>query len=300
MPLRPGCAPRAKGLPSEPRPRITRAPEVRRKTVALSYVPRFVDIHCHLLPELDDGASSWEETLEMARLAIEDGISTIVATPHQLGSYAQNTGAVIRRRTDQLQKLLRRRSLPLRVLPGADVRIEPDMISKVRSGEVLTLADRGRHVLLELPHEVYLPLDGVLAKLRAAGLAGILSHPERNRGILAQPHVLEPLVEAGCLMQVTAGALLGRFGPQSEKLSRWLVEQGLVHFVSTDAHGASSRRPLLREAFQCVAQIAGQRTAVDVCCQNPARVACGGQVRLPHREPIRRGVVGWLRRNKAG
>src|SRR5690349_9514653 len=98
----------------------------------------------------------------MARMALADGTSTVVVTPHQLGAFAHNKGDAIRARTAELQGLLADRGLALRVLPGADVRIESEMISKLRSREVLTLADWGRHVLLELPHELYFPLEPVL------------------------------------------------------------------------------------------------------------------------------------------
>ena len=132
--------------------------------------PPFVDIHCHLLPGVDDGAADWEETLTMAELAVADGISTVVVTPHQLGGYARNSGSEIPGWTDRVQRFLQGRGVPLRVLPGAEVRVEPDLIPKLRSGELLTVADRRRHVLLELPCEVYLPLDRLLSQLGAVGL----------------------------------------------------------------------------------------------------------------------------------
>ena len=245
----------------------------------------FVDIHCHLLPGIDDGAGDWEESLAMARLAVADGISTVVATPHQLGSYEGNRASTIRASCRQLQELLDEHRIPLRVFPGADVRIEPDLIQKIRSGEVLTLGDHGRYVLLELPHELYFPLDRLLGQFEAAELVGILSHPERNQGILGQPRVLHSLVEAGCLLQVTAGSLVGAFGPQVKTFAEWLVSQGLVHFVATDAHGANSRRPLMRRAFQRVAQIAGDRAAATLCCANPARVVADRIVAAGHRPP---------------
>ncbi len=205
----------------------------------------FVDIHCHLLPGIDDGAKSPEESLAMARMAVADGISTVIVTPHQLGGFAQNHGDAIRERTADLSQLLAEHNIPLTVLPGADVRIEPDMIARIQQGDVLSLADHRRHVLLELPHEIYVPLDRLLAELKAAGMVGILSHPERNAGIMANPAIVGPLVDAGCLMQITAGSLLGMFGPQSQNVAERLAIDGLVHFVSTDAHGLKSRRPQL-------------------------------------------------------
>ncbi len=98
-----------------------------------------VDIHCHLLPGLDDGAASWDEALRMAEMAAADGVGTIIATPHQLGSHAGNSAAVIRTAAERLQQAIGRQGLPLRVLPGADVRIEPDLVEKIRRGDVLIL-----------------------------------------------------------------------------------------------------------------------------------------------------------------
>ena len=143
----------------------------------MNYTEPFTDIHCHILPGLDDGASSWEESLAMAEMAVADGIATIIATPHQLGNNAKNSGKTIRATSGEFQRLLEQRRVPLQVLPGADVRIEPDLLRKIRTGEVLTLADRRRHVLLELPHEIYVPLDRLLDELKAAGVVGILSIP---------------------------------------------------------------------------------------------------------------------------
>ncbi|OHB70024.1 MAG: hypothetical protein A2V70_18410 [Planctomycetes bacterium RBG_13_63_9] len=262
--------------------------------------PPFVDIHCHLLPGLDDGAADWQETLAMARLAVADGISTVVVTPHQLGASVGNRADTIRALTVQLQEFLHEHHVALRVLPGADVRIEPDLVQRIQSGEVLTLADRRRHVLLELPHDVCFPLDSLLAGLKAAGMVGILSHPERNLRILAQGDLLHPLVHAGCLLQVTAGALVGTFGSRVMKFSQSLVRRGFVHFVATDAHGAKTRRPLLRRAFKQVAALAGYPTAVDLCCGNPALVLSGGTILRRHVEPKESRVAGWLRRKKAG
>ena len=260
----------------------------------------FVDIHCHLLPGIDDGAASWDESLGMARLAVADGISTVVVTPHQLGNYGQTQGETIRSKCRQLQELLNRHEVGLRVLPGADVRIEPEMIQLIRAGEVLTLADRRQYVLLELPHELYLPLDGLLRELAAAGLVGILSHPERNAGILDHPRIVESLVDAGCLMQVTTGSLLGAFGPYVKDFSEWLVRDQLAHFVATDAHGLKSRRPLLKRAYDRVLGLAGDEAALELCCGNPARVVAGETVTPGRRGPKRRRLTGWFQRRKAG
>lgn len=256
----------------------------------------FVDIHCHLLPGIDDGAKSWDESLAMAQLAVDEGTRTVIATPHQLGNFAHNNGDAIHSLAAEAQQRFDAAGIPLQVLPGADVRIEPEMISRLVSGDVLSLGDLRKHVLLELPHELYLPLEPVLAELSRRKMVGVLSHPERNQGILRQPDVLAPLVDAGCLLQITAGSLCGTFGPKCQEFCEWLLAEGLVHFVATDAHGPKSRRPLMRRAFDRVVELCGEETAIDLCSKNPSCVA-EGQVVPSGRREVRRVKRGWgLRR----
>ncbi len=251
----------------------------------------FVDIHCHLIPGIDDGAASWAESLEMAKIAAADQIGTIIVTPHQLGSFAHVKGSQIRRAAADLQRCLREQGVPLTVLPGADVRVQVDLIHQLRRGDVLTLGDRGKHVLLELPHELYFSLDGCLDSLKADSITGILSHPERNQGLLRKPHLIGALARRGCLMQVTAGSLMGAFGPRCQALAELIVRSGWADFIATDAHGCKTRRPLMQRAFRRVAEIANEQTAYELCCRNPARVAQGSEVpvnRLIKQGPIKR------------
>ncbi len=256
----------------------------------------FVDIHCHLLPGVDDGARDWDECLQMARLAVAEGIGTAIATPHQCGSYGRNDGDTIRRHVAAVQAFLDQHQVPLRVLPGGDVRIEPGLAARLRRGDVLSLADRHRHVLLELPHEIYFPLEPLLAELSAAGIVGVLSHPERNAGIAGDPRVMGPLVDGGCLMQITAGSLLGEFGSQAQQLSEQWIRQGLVHFIATDAHDTKIRRARMREVFARVVELAGDEAARDLCSRWPAAVAEGRDVPAGRRETARGGSwFGWRR-----
>jgi protein-tyrosine phosphatase len=258
----------------------------------------FVDIHCHMLPGIDDGAADWGESLAMAQMAADDGIATVIATPHQLGICRGNRGEEIRRRTTELQARLQAAGVPLTVLPGADVRVDADIVEQIAAGEVLTLGDHGRHVLVELPHDLYLPLEPLVARLARLGTDCILSHPERNEGILRKPEVVGPLVDAGCLLQITAGSVCGLFGPRCQQLAEWLLADGLCHFVATDAHGARSRRPLVRRAFERVAELTDVETATGLCSTNPGLVATGQPV-LPGRQVVSRRRTSWWQRNPA-
>ncbi|MEM9351856.1 MAG: CpsB/CapC family capsule biosynthesis tyrosine phosphatase [Planctomycetota bacterium] len=260
----------------------------------------FTDIHCHLLPGIDDGARDLQESLAMARMAVAEGTREIVVTPHQLGSYAHNTGDDIRRLTAELQAELDREQIPLRIAPGGDVRIEEGMVEQLVAGEVLSLGDLGRHVLLELPHELYFPLEPLLDELSARGITGILSHPERNHGILRTPSLLPSLVDYGCLMQVTAGSLMGTFGPHSQQLAESMLARGLVHFISTDAHGIVKRRPLMRRAYERAVELAPEATCLAMFCENPSRIARGESV-PPGVMPVRkRGFRGLFSGRRAG
>jgi len=260
-----------------------------------------VDIHCHMLPGLDDGADCLEESFRMAQMAVRDGISTVVVTPHQLGAYTRNSGELIREATRSFQSRLKQAGIPLQVLPGADVRIEKGFVRGVLRGDVMSLADHRKAVLLELPHELYFSLEPILDELRSAGMQGILSHPERNQGILKRRDVVPKLVDHGCLMQVTAGSLVGSMGPVCQAFSEWMLRQGLVHFIATDAHGSKSRRPRLAPARKVVTELTDAATAHELLVENPGRIAAGKAVPEGRRKvvPARRQGKGWFGFGKA-
>ena len=259
----------------------------------------FVDIHCHILPAIDDGAKSWDESLAMARMAAGDGTEVIIATPHQLGSYRHNQGADIRSIVGELNTLLTEHSIPLKVMAGADVRIEAEMIAGLQNGNVVSLGDHKKHVLLELPHELYLPLEPVLRGLEDVGMRGILSHPERNQGLLKQEELIEKLVDAGCYMQITAGSLSGTFGPNCQAFAERMVTRRQVHFVATDAHGPRARRPLMQRAFERVAELSNWDYAEDVCSHNPRLIASGKHVEIPQQLRAKKSVSSWFSWRKA-
>ncbi|MEI7780575.1 MAG: CpsB/CapC family capsule biosynthesis tyrosine phosphatase [Planctomycetota bacterium] len=264
--------------------------------------PTFTDIHCHIVPGIDDGARNVSEAVEMAAQAVADGTTTLIATPHQLGSNRHVTVAAIRQGVADLRSQLAAAGVGLSVLPGGDVRVEPELPRLLKSGNVLTLGDHGRHVLLELPHDVYVPLEPLLAALRKQGLVGILSHPERNRGIIANPSFMADVIRAGGLLQITAGSLLGHFGASCRKVAEHAVRQQFVHFVASDAHDTQRRPCGLRAAFTAVAALADERFARLLCCEHPARVAAGdavgeGKVGKPPAAQTTR--ASWFRRRTA-
>jgi protein-tyrosine phosphatase len=241
----------------------------------------FVDIHCHILPGVDDGAPSLADSLEMAAMAYADGIGTIIATPHANHEYPPLSAEEYLQRVAGLQEEIDRIQIPLHILPGADVQIFESLATCVRERQILTLADTGSYILLELPHDIYVPIDGLMAELKTMGTRSILSHPERNCGIQANLDLLEPLVERGCLLQVTAGSILGEFGRVAQAVVLKILRHRLVHFVATDAHSPRYRKPLLRQAYQSVSALTEKSYADQIFKQFPAAVAKGRPIVIP-------------------
>lgn len=270
-------------------------------------MPTLIDTHCHLLPGLDDGPRNMSAALRMAWMAVEDGVRTVVATPHQLGMFARNDTQRIEQRADELRRVLKTEDAPLRIVTGAEVRLDPDLAGKLRRGEA-TAIGHGRYVLVELPPEVYVPIERLLvdhSRRAAADLAGmgrqiVLAHPERHPAILARPQILPPLIEAGCIVQITAGSLLGAFGLEVRRFAETLLARGQVHLVASDAHSAVRRRPVLGQAFHYLCRIAGRRTAETLCATNPAALIEGADLELP--TPGRKSALRalWTAWSKAG
>jgi protein-tyrosine phosphatase len=263
--------------------------------------PCFIDIHCHLLPGLDDGARSWDEAVEMARIAQAEGTSVIFATPHQLGPYRHIEGEQIRQRTTQLQQLLCQRGISIQVFPGAEVRPDELLLREMLRGNVVTLADQRCHILLELPRATATPdcFVETLLQLQRGGTVGVLASPERHPELQKRPEQIRSLVTQGCLMQVTAGSLLGDFGPTARRTCEWMLCQHLAHFLATDSRGSRARRPLLRRAFQRTRELIGDELARRICFQNPTSVLEGGRIEAfpPPRHSARR--LRWLARIRA-
>lgn len=239
----------------------------------------FTDIHCHVIPCIDDGAENLTDSILMARRAVAEGTQALIATPHQLGPNRKVTTDAIKNGVSVLQTQLDAENIELAVLPGADVRIDPELPMLLKQGKVLTLADRGKHVLLELPHETYFPLDSLLKALKKQGLVGILSHPERNRAIIKNPDVMWDVIEAGCLLQITAASLTSAFGSSCQEIAELAVDEGLIHFIASDAHDTKHRPFGMRDAYDIICDKAGEELADLVCCENPARVFEGDDVK---------------------
>jgi protein-tyrosine phosphatase len=192
--------------------------------------PRSVDIHCHCLPELDDGPATLAEAVALCEALVKDGITTVIATPHQLGRYDRiNSAQLIRRAVTELAAELADRDIPLEVYPGGDVRVDERLPRFMDAGEIGTAADAGRHLLLELPHELFVDPTPIIDILRERGLQSIMTHPERHHYLNGSIDLPREWVARGAVLQVTAGSLVGDFprwprpclAPRAGRLGRW-------------------------------------------------------------------------------
>ena len=195
-----------------------------------------IDIHCHLLPGIDDGAKSLQVALTMARIAESDGISDLVCTPHIYPGMYENDASGIRKAVVSLQARLDAEGVAIRLHSGADAHLTPELGDGVASGRVPTLAG-SRYLLLEPPHHVAPPrFEATVFDLMARGLVPVITHPERLSWVESHYDLFERLADRGCWMQITAGALTGRFGRRVRYWGDRFVSEGRAHVLATDAH----------------------------------------------------------------
>ncbi|MGM8366178.1 tyrosine-protein phosphatase [Virgibacillus sp. W0181] len=219
-----------------------------------------IDIHCHILPGVDDGAKTEEDSLAMAKAAVEQGIHTIIATPHHKNGSYENDRGQIEKHLTFLNDLLQSEQIPLTILGGQELRINGDILTDIENGEILPVNDT-KYVLIEFPSSsVPHYAKQMLFDIQVAGLTPIIVHPERNKELLAQPEKLYHFVRNGALTQVTAASVIGKFGKHAQKLSHQLIEANLTHFIASDAHNTTSRTFHLNEAYQEVKDLYGLDT----------------------------------------
>ena len=238
-----------------------------------------VDLHCHLLPAIDDGAKDQDQALAMVRLALADGITDIVCTPHHLNGVYMNDAQSIRSHCRALQQAIEAAGLGLRLHPGAENHLVPELPKALEEGSALTLADQGRHVLVELPvMSIPLGTDQVLKSILSQGLTPIIVHPERNDALRRSPETLGRWVQWGCLGQVTAQSLTGQFGPQVQQASKAMVAKGIIHCLASDAHRDRRRIPILSEGHEQLERWFGAPLAALLTDEVPQKLLAGRSV----------------------
>ncbi|MDM5201149.1 tyrosine protein phosphatase [Fictibacillus enclensis] len=209
-----------------------------------------IDVHSHILHSVDDGAKNLESSLDMARQAVGNGITTLFATPHHRNGRYENHKEEILLKTEELNQALSTHHIPLAILPGQEIRIYAEFLDDLANNQLLTLNNQGKYILIELPsNDVPTYTTQVIYECKLQGITPIIVHPERNSKLMEDPNLLYELVKEGALTQITAGSIIGAFGKKISSFSIKLINHHCTHFIASDAHNISSRGFNLWEAF---------------------------------------------------
>jgi len=251
---------------------------------------QLIDLHCHILPGVDDGAQSIEESLSMARRAVKDGIHTIVATPHTLDGIYQNPVREVRSNVDSLQEELLRHHIELRICMGADVHLCPQMVELIKRRDAGTI-NNGKYILLELPSQTIPPgVKDEIFNLKMNGFTPIISHPERHPDIQRDMEILEGFVRMGVLCQVTAMSITGDFGEMIRNCAEMLLSHRWVHVIASDAHSPDNRPPILSQGVEAAAEIMGSyEDAERMVTEVPAKILSGEKLEIPEPMTLKKG-----------
>ena len=232
-----------------------------------------IDIHSHILPGLDDGAQTLEDALEMARLAVAGGTQVLFATPHVADRKDLAYVPEVAERVAALQTEVDRAEIPLRLYPGAEVDPLIDIPAQLGAGMALTLAGQGKYLLLDSPFTVLpIGIETIVYQIQLQGIRVILAHPERILPIQDNLQMLEGMVTRGLLLQVTASSLLGKNGPTAEKIARHILHLRWAHFVASDSHSPTRRRPGMAEAARELLEEVGAEVTQELLVRNGQRV----------------------------
>jgi len=232
-----------------------------------------IDIHSHIMPEIDDGARSLEEAVAMAELAAADGIEQMVSTPHMFNGLSHNPGPS--EILDRVSKLQNAVGSTLKIVPGNEVHVSHEIAEQVKSRRV-TLINNLNYILIEFPQlTVPIGADDLFYKLQLQNIYPILVHPERNAQIQARPSIVAGFVERGVFIQVTAMSVTGEFGPTAKTCANSLLRHNCVHFLATDTHRPLRRPPVLSKGRNAAAQVIGEEAARKLVYDNPLAVVNG-------------------------
>ncbi len=256
-----------------------------------------IDLHCHMLPGIDDGAPNLEVALAMARAAVKDGIKTTACTPHIYPGLYENSQSLIAKAIADFELELIRHNIPLNLTIGADTHLVPDLLLGIQQGRIPTLA-HSRFLLLEPPHHVAPPrFEESVFQLLAAGIVPVITHPERLTWIETHYSKMASLVNAGAWMQITSGSLTGRFGRRPKYWAERMVDERLVHILATDSHHIDKRPPFLAEGRDAAAQRCGEAEARNMVEVRPRAILDDlpkAEIPpLPEREPSQPANLRW-------
>jgi protein-tyrosine phosphatase len=235
-----------------------------------------IDLHCHLLPGIDDGPDTLEQSLELCKIAVADGITHAIVTPHIHPGRWENNGQTIALHCQALRQHLQDHNIALAIGFAGEVRLTDELMSQVEHDQIPYYGDvDGYHImLLEFPHGHIIPgSDKLVAWLLERNIRPLIAHPERNKQVMNDVGLLQPFVSAGCWLQVTAGSILGNFGERAQALAEQLLDDNMVTVVASDGHNAGAREPRLKAAFEKISSRYGEDRARQLMLDRPRMIA---------------------------
>ena len=243
-----------------------------------------LDIHSHILPNIDDGATSINDTDKLLKKAVSEGISHIIATPHFDPTY-HTTKPIILDKVKMVNDYAKENDIPITVYPGQEVRIYAELLDNLN--QHVTLMDKGQYMLIEFPED-HVPMyaEQIFYGMQLKGIQPILVHPERNQGIIKNPNILYEFVNRGVLTQVTAGSIVGKFGKPIKKLSLELINHELIHFIASDAHKIGSRDFHMTKARKIMTRKFG-KDYTDNLIKNASLIATKQTIYSGYPEPFK-------------
>jgi len=240
-----------------------------------------IDLHCHILPGLDDGPKTLDEAVGMCRIAAADGIKTIVATPHFKPGTYEHSPRLVEQRLAELVAALEKNNIAVRVLLGADVSVTPELARHLDAFDYLTIDRNGKYFLAEFPADFVPPQwDVFLLSFLKRGIVPIITHPERNRWFLGHRDALRPFVRSGGLLQITAMSLTGHYGDEERAFCEYLLRHNLAQVMATDAHSAEARPPVLSTAVKAASRLVGREKAEALVTSIPGAILAGSKLDL--------------------
>jgi len=233
-------------------------------------------MHSHILPGIDDGAKDWEEFSAMAEVAVSEGVTHMVCTPHfiprELEFDLNAYGDIFNKAT----QILTSQGLQLTLIPGSEIFVSAGLAESWQQGKLLSVNKGGKYLLVEFSR---LDLPGftreLLFELKLQGVTPIIAHPERNRAFMNKPQLLVDLIEQGALCQVNTGSITGHFGEQVKKAALEFLQGGMIHMIGTDAHSPRTRAPRVQQALRVIQDLLGNEQLTELVEVNPLKVING-------------------------
>ena len=251
-----------------------------------------IDLHSHLLPDIDDGSESMRASLRMAREAVAEGIDAMLMTPHHMNGQYNNPKADVMTSTEKFQAMLDQEGIPLQVFPSQEVRINGELIEALVADDILFADEGNRYLLLEFPDDdVPTFSEDMIFNLMQRGIMVQIAHPERNTKLMAQPEILYQLVERGAIVQVTASSYIGAFGKKVQKFAEAIVSHNLGHVFVSDVHDLPNRMFNMQAAFDKLRKKRGAEIS-ELFALNAEAIIDGRPIQRMMPAPI---VKRWLR-----